>query len=208
MGDFGPLGGVKITGFISPTDTNDTYAVIDTLYGIDGLRNLSGGTSALNSIPNLRRRAGMFVGVNDGAQYYKLNPEPWTGTISDWTELGFSGSSGTFSGLTDTVVTNPTDGDYLIYSGGSVVNLTQINVFFTAVNLTQINVFFTASTTNQTLFNVLPLAPISNEKTSLYVNGVKQRYNSDYNITGGTTVVWLTNKHIIDTDDEMEIIYI
>ena len=39
MADLGPLGGVKITGFISPTDTNDTYAVIDPIYGIDGLRN-------------------------------------------------------------------------------------------------------------------------------------------------------------------------
>ena len=196
MADFGPLGGVKITGFISPTDTNDTYAVIDPLYGIDGLRNLSGGTADLNAIPNLRRRSGMFVGINNGTQYYKLNPEPWDGTIGDWTELGFSSGTNTFSGLTDTVVTTPSDGDYLMYSGGSVVNLSQVNVFFTA------------TATNQTVFNVLPFAPISNDRASFYINGVKQRYNSDYNITGGTSVVWLTTKHIIDIDDEMEIIYI
>jgi hypothetical protein len=27
-------------GFISQMDTNDTYAVIDQIYGVDGLRNL------------------------------------------------------------------------------------------------------------------------------------------------------------------------
>ena len=40
MTDFKDLGGVKITGFISPTDTNDTYAVTDPLYGVDSLRNV------------------------------------------------------------------------------------------------------------------------------------------------------------------------
>ena len=101
MADFGPLGGVKITGFISPTDTNDLYAVIDPLYGIDGLRNVTGGTAGLNSIPVLRRRAGMIVGINDGAQYYKLNPSPWGYTIADWTQLDFSGGTDTFiTGMT------------------------------------------------------------------------------------------------------------
>jgi hypothetical protein len=101
MADFGPLGGVKITGFISPTDTNDTYAVIDPLYGIDGLRNITGGTAGLDLIPNLRRRAGMIVGVNDGAAYYQLNSAPWSGTFSDWTLLNLSGGTDTFiTGMT------------------------------------------------------------------------------------------------------------
>jgi len=94
MADFSSLGGVKITGFISPTDTLDTYAVIDPLYGIDGLRNFSGGTSELNAISTLRRRAGMIAGISGGTKYYKLNPAPWTNTISDWTEVVFSTTSG------------------------------------------------------------------------------------------------------------------
>ena len=77
--------GVKVTGIIVPSNTLDTYAVIDSIYGIDGLRNLSGGTTDLNSITTDRRRAGMLVGVNNGGDYYKLNPAPWTYTISDWT---------------------------------------------------------------------------------------------------------------------------
>jgi hypothetical protein len=77
-------GGVRITGFISPTDTNDTYPVIDPIYGVDGLRNYTGGTSELNNIPVLRRRAGMVVGINNGAQYYKLKEGPWNLDINDW----------------------------------------------------------------------------------------------------------------------------
>ena len=50
-------------GYISPFDTNDTYAVIDPLYGIDGFRNVN-SISEMNAIPNERRRAGMQVGVN------------------------------------------------------------------------------------------------------------------------------------------------
>lgn len=91
MTDFGPLGGVKVTGFISPTDTNDTYAVIDPWYGIDGLRNYSGGTSNLDMIPELRRRAGMIVGLSGGTEYYKLNPSPWNYNITDWTPINFGG---------------------------------------------------------------------------------------------------------------------
>jgi len=67
-------GGVRITGFISPTDTQDTYAVIDPVYGVDSLRNVNDIT-ARNEIPSERRRAGMIVGVKNGAfnDYYVLN---------------------------------------------------------------------------------------------------------------------------------------
>ena len=67
MADYGPLGGVKIAGFISPGDTTDSYAVIDTTLGIDGLRNYSGDTIEVLSgttITELRRRAGMIVGID------------------------------------------------------------------------------------------------------------------------------------------------
>ena len=44
----------------------------------------------------------------------------------------------------------------------------------------------------------------------MFVNGVKQRYGitHDYIITGGTDIVWVSNKHIIEQTDELEIIYI
>ena len=97
MGTFSFSGGVEVLGFISPTDPMDLYPVIDPLYGIDGFRNVDTITE-LNNIPNLRRRAGMVVGVSGGTTYYQLNPEPWNGTITDWskfeTSTPFSGGSG------------------------------------------------------------------------------------------------------------------
>lgn len=87
MSSFELVGGVGIMGFISPMDTGDTYAVIDPLYGIDGLRNVS-TISELNTISFERRRPGMIVGVNGGETYYKLkNLDDWSFDIDDWTEL-------------------------------------------------------------------------------------------------------------------------
>lgn len=100
-------GGVEVYGFISPTDITDQYPVIDPLYGIDGFRNVN-TLSDLNSIPNLRRRAGMVVGVSGGTTYYKLNPSPWNGTISDWDTFSLGG--GSFTGGTVTGATEFTNG--------------------------------------------------------------------------------------------------
>ena len=38
--DFDLIGGVGIMGFISPMNTEDTYPVIDPIFGVDGLRNV------------------------------------------------------------------------------------------------------------------------------------------------------------------------
>jgi len=108
MGSFSLSGGVEVFGFISPSDTTDTYPVIDPLYGIDGLRNVD-LLNDLNNIPTLRRRAGMVVGVSGGTTYYKLNLPPWTNTLSDWSIFNSGGSSG-----------GTLSGDYLPLSGGTV----------------------------------------------------------------------------------------
>lgn len=105
---FSLSGGVEVFGFISPSDPIDTYPVIDPLYGIDGFRNVDTLTD-LNNIPTPRRRAGMVVGVSGGTQYYKLNPEPWDGTINDWSIFNSGGGSftgGTGSCITDLYVEN------------------------------------------------------------------------------------------------------
>ena len=87
MSNFELIGGIGIMGFISPMDTEDTYAVIDPIYGIDGLRNVD-TIEELNSISFERRRPGMIVGVNGGNTYYKLkNLNDWEFDISDWSEL-------------------------------------------------------------------------------------------------------------------------
>ena len=76
MSDFSLMGGVGIMGVLTPMDTRDTYAVVDPVYGIDGLRN----------IPT-RRRPGMIVGVNGGETYYKLKNVNWSYDLTDWEEL-------------------------------------------------------------------------------------------------------------------------
>ena len=84
-------GTVTVTGIIAPTTESDTYPVTDTIYGLDGLRNVTTRTQR-NAIPNLRRRAGMVVGVSgvSSTEYWSLKPAPWTGTDSDWVEFNYS----------------------------------------------------------------------------------------------------------------------
>ena len=97
MSDFSRVGGVGIMGFISPMDTLDTYAVIDPLYGIDGLRNVD-TINDLNTIPYERRRAGMIVGTLGGTRYFKLLDKLWTFQITDWEEIFFPTTSGNTGG--------------------------------------------------------------------------------------------------------------
>ena len=107
MSSFSLSGGVEVMGFISPTDTNDTYPVIDPLYGIDGFRNVN-LLSDLNLIPEPRRRAGMVVGVSGGTAYYNLNSSPWNYNFADWSVFNTGSGGGTFTGGTvtgDTVFT-------------------------------------------------------------------------------------------------------
>jgi hypothetical protein len=84
-------GSVTVTGFIAPTDTTDTYAVTDPLYGIDGLRSVA-DHAARNNITTPRRRAGMLVYTQNDALYWQLLPSPWSNTDSDWTQLVLGGS--------------------------------------------------------------------------------------------------------------------
>ena len=76
-------GSIPVTGFIAPTDSTDIYPVTDSIFGIDGLRNVSGSTER-DSISLQRRRAGMLVGTQDDQNTWKLLPAPWTQTSSDW----------------------------------------------------------------------------------------------------------------------------
>lgn len=101
MMSFSLSGGVEVLGFISPTDPLDTYPVIDPIYGIDGFRNVD-LISDLDLIPNPRRRAGMVVGISGGTQYYKLNPSPWNGDITDWSVFNLGG--GTFRAMYDMAI--------------------------------------------------------------------------------------------------------
>jgi hypothetical protein len=105
MADFSFSGGVGVIGFISPIDTNDTYAVIDPIYGIDGFRNVD-SLSDLHLISAGRRRAGMVVGVGNGSNYYKLVAEPWSYDMTDWETFGVFATGATFIDNVLTITNN------------------------------------------------------------------------------------------------------
>jgi len=83
-------GSVRLTGFVAPTDSTDTYPVIDPIWGIDGLRSVADAT-ARDAIPTPRRRAGMLVFTQDTSEYWTLLPGPWTLAPGDWTLFSSGG---------------------------------------------------------------------------------------------------------------------
>jgi hypothetical protein len=111
-------GTIPVTGTFAPTDSIDTFAIMDMKYVYDGLRNVANNTER-NEITNERRNAGMIVGTKDSGTYWKLLPGPWTGTDTDWEEWQIGGSGVTFlSELDDVSVMSPIlDGDVLTYDG-------------------------------------------------------------------------------------------
>lgn len=76
-------GGIAITGFVSPTDSTDTYATHVDIYGKGGLRSVA-DTDARDAIPADRRSEGMFVYVNANSTLYVLGSD-----LTTWTEFSY-----------------------------------------------------------------------------------------------------------------------
>jgi hypothetical protein len=95
-------GGVPVLGFMSPNDDLDTYAVIDPIYGIDGLRSVADNTER-DAITAQRRREGMLVYTQDSNTYWQLAAD-----LTTWSPFsggsGYSDTNG-FANLTDSIVT-------------------------------------------------------------------------------------------------------
>jgi len=98
-------GSVRLTGFIAPTDSTDTFPVTDPTWGLGGLRRVS-GTTERDLISTGRRESGMLVYSESDDNYYKLGSGL---TNSDWSI--FMGAGGT--------------GDFLSLSGGTVTGITE-----------------------------------------------------------------------------------
>ena len=172
MGSFSLSGGVEVLGFISPTDSLDTYAVIDPLYGIDGFRNVN-SISDLNNIPEPRRRAGMVVGVSGGTQYYKLLQSPWTYTISDW---GIFNTGGSNSGSTQSFTGGTVTGSTIFTNGLSATTISAT----TYQNL-PLDVYVTGLT-----FNVSNYDLTINRNDGVSFTDSLSILASDLTVTGGT----------------------
>lgn len=80
-------GSVRLTGFVAPTDSTDTYAVTDPTYGRGSLRSVA-NIAARNAITKDRRvgQLGMEVVTIDTMSKYRLINEPGTTgtTDTDW----------------------------------------------------------------------------------------------------------------------------
>lgn len=78
-------GGVQVAGFIAPTDSGDTYPVIDPIYGIGGWREVA-NASEMYAISTQRRRQGMVVVTMDTMEAWQLESDLLT-----WSPFGGSG---------------------------------------------------------------------------------------------------------------------
>jgi hypothetical protein len=103
-------GAIPVTGFIGPTDSSDTYAVTDAIYGVDGYRSVS-ATTARNAITYERRREGMLVYTQADQNVWQLLTGPWSFTDSDWKLFISSGVTGMLSGGS---------GNFLSVTGGTM----------------------------------------------------------------------------------------
>ena len=135
-------GSIPVTGFIGPTDSNDTYAVTDAIYGIDGFRSVS-ATTARNSITTERRREGMLVYTQADQNVWQLLPGPWSGTDADWKLFISSAATNSLTATTG----------FLSLSGGTVsgdtsfaTNLSANTLFINNTNIG--NLFIALSGTN------------------------------------------------------------
>ena len=78
-------GSVRVGGFIAPTDSTDTYAVTDDVYGRGGYRAVADSTER-DAISADRRKLGMLVRTNSDGKIYTLS-----GGIlnANWAEVQF-----------------------------------------------------------------------------------------------------------------------
>ena len=122
-------GSVPITGLIAPTDSTDTFAVIDPIWGIDGLRSVADHDTR-DAIATLRRREGMIVYTQSDHAYWQLASD--LVTWSSWGGGGGGGSPGgsdgqiqvnvseAFAGLPGTVLFQTPGGD--LWTSGQLIS--------------------------------------------------------------------------------------
>ena len=79
-------GGVPVAGFISPTDTTDTFPVTAEDYNKGGYRAVADNT-ARDAIPAPRRKEGMWVFTTATGKHWLLNSD-----LVTWTERSFTGT--------------------------------------------------------------------------------------------------------------------
>ena len=193
MADFSSVGGVGIMGFLSPMDTRDTYAVIDPLYGIDGIRNV-GSVEDLSGISYDRRRSGMIVGIEGGSRYFKLKDVIWSFNISDWEEIFL------YTIPQSAITTNNITGGTVDYSTQTLTLTTSSGDTITITGIT--DTYITGGTYNQ---EDSTLELISNYGTSVEITGFSQSVSVSANTGLGVDsgFLYTTYNTLLDPTLEM-----
>lgn len=116
-------------GFIAPTDSTDTYATQDSVYGKGGHKEAADITER-DAITSARRREGMFVYVidSDGAGTPALYTLEGGITNTDWVQVSLGGGGGTVTGVTAGTGLNVGAGP-----GGTISTSGTLNLADTAV---------------------------------------------------------------------------
>lgn len=109
-------GGVRLTGFIVPNDSADTFPVTKPIYGLGGLRTVD-TLIERDAIVSPRREEGMLVYVKENGQYYQMTSGL---TNSDWVNLNLSTPISTTVSVT-TIGTNN-------YTGTSTPTITAYTI--------------------------------------------------------------------------------
>lgn len=121
-------GGVPLGGFISPTDSEDTFAVTNPTYGLGSLRTV-GSTAERDAIFSPRREEGMIVFVTSNSTYYGLIGGTANG---DWTELYLDtppggGGGGTLDIIGPAGTVSSVSTISLFQSGGISIDISELN---------------------------------------------------------------------------------
>lgn len=127
-------------------------------------------------------------------------------------DLGLGGFNVVIRNSAATTIDTLTNGEAgltIQYKYNSITNLFEKAAVFKATSLTVNNYqVIPISSGGQTSFpSVLTSSSAFPGLTSLFLNGIKQRYAVDYVITGGTTITWLDTTTILATTDLIEIYY-
>lgn len=102
-------GGIKVTSFISPTDTTDTFPTHDSIYGKGGLRTVDSTTSR-DAITSARRSEGMMVYVENDEKVYILKGGVTNNDWVEFTSVGATGPQGPQGDIGATGATGPQGG--------------------------------------------------------------------------------------------------
>lgn len=111
-------GSVRMTGFIAPTDSLDTYPVTKPEYGLGGYRSVTNLVDR-DTIPAERKEQGMLVYVQADKTVYIL--DAWDGSTGTW-KVFVKGGSDSFTRFTTAI------NDASLAPDGTVIVLHQLGL--------------------------------------------------------------------------------